>query len=789
MLDKKYDFKEKEAKWLKYWEDKEIYKFKKSEKPVYSVDTPPPTISGKLHIGHVFSYTETEIIARYKHLRGYNVFYPFGFDNNGLPTERLVEKDLGIKAYDTPAEEFRIKCDEVSTKYKEEFKLLFKKLGASMDWSKTYATINPEVVKLSQLSFLDLYKKGYAYQAEKPVIWCPNCRTTIAQAELDNKTLDSTFNTLEFKTEEGEKFEIATTRPELLPAIAAILVNPEDDKHKHLIGKKAVIPIVDKAVPIIADENAKMDKGTGVVMCCTFGDSVDVMWQEKYNLPINIIIDEAGRIIEGKYQGLKVKEAREAILEDLDKLGVLKNRESITHDVAVHERCSKEIEYLVKKEWFINVIDHKEDFIKMGNKIKWYPTYMKKRYEEWVNNLAWDWCISRQRYIGVPFPVWYDEEGNVLLPNEESLPLDPRTDEVPKEVRDKAKGKIIGETDVMDTWATSAISPVINNKNMGNDEFIPMTLRSNASDIIRTWDFYTIVKAFFHYNSIPWENVMVSGFVMASKGEKVSKSKGNSKLEPLNLVDEYGADVIRYWAASGRLGTDISFSDKTLNQGKKLINKLWNVSKFVQMMLNGFEDKPFEDYAYFDTYIINEYNKMLEKYISYFDSYELGLAYLELEKFFWNFCDNYIEIVKHPLYRPEEFKEGRKYSGQKTLYLILLNMLKLFHPYFPFITEEIYQDIYKFKDSIYNEEIDDLNIKLKENEGKILINLISDIRGFKTKNNVSLKSEIASIKLKLNNKLIEDDTYLEDLKAALNIKEFIISGEADKYEIEEINLS
>ena len=687
MLDKKYNALEKEEKWLNYWKENKIYEFKPDQRKVYSIDTPPPTVNGKIHIGHIFSYSQAEMIARYKRISGYNVFYPFGFDDNGLPSERLVEKEQGKKAHEIGRENFSKFCYETTDKYEAEFQDLFSKLGVSTDWSMHYKTVSPSTIKISQNSFLDLIEKEHCYHKESPALWCNECLTSIAQAELETKTIKTTFNYVSFETiEDGEKFTIATTRPELMPAIVCVFVNPNDEKNKHLIGKTAHIPVINVDVPIMGDEKVAIDKGTGIVMCCTFGDQTDIEWWRKYNLPLKHIFTNDGKIIDSvpNYGGLKIKEARKQIVTDLQAGGYIVKIEELEHEVQTHERCGREVEYAVMKQWFIDIMSHKEDFLKIGNEINWYPAHMHNRYEEWVNNVAWDWCISRQRYFGVPFPVWYCKEcDEPIFASKEQLPVNPLTDTPPVEKCSKCGCKeFIPESDVMDTWATSSVTPLINMKYGEKDNYEsilkPMSLRSNASEIIRTWDFYTIVKSYYHFGIRPWDNVMISGFVMANKGEKISKSKGNSKVEPLDLIKQYSADVVRYWAASGRLGTDITYSEETLLRGKKLVNKIWNVSKLIQMHLQDYQDKEFDDFEYVDKWILGNFIKMEKEYIKYLDNYEIGLALNILEKFFWNFCDNYIEIVKHRLYRPEEFGEKARYSGQKTVYMLLYKLLQDF---------------------------------------------------------------------------------------------------------------
>ncbi len=800
MLDKKYNASEKEMKWLKYWQENRVYDFKPDKRKIFSIDTPPPTVNGKIHIGHIFSYSQTEMIARYKRLRGYNIFYPFGFEDNGLPSERLVEKEQGKKAHEIGREEFSKLCYETTDKYENEFKELFNRIGISTDWNIHYKTVSPSTIKISQASFLDLVNKHHCYHKESPALWCNECLTSIAQAELETKTVKATFNYIKFKTvETNEEFVIATTRPELLPAIVCVFVNPNDEKHKHLIGQTAHIPIIDVEVPIMADEKVDQEKGTGIVMCCTFGDQTDIEWWKKYNLPLKYIFTNDGRIIDSvsNYGGLRIKAARKKIIEDLESNGYVEKIEELEHEVQTHERCGKEVEYAVMKQWFIDTMSHKDDFIKIGNEIKWHPEHMHNRYNEWVSNIMWDWCISRQRYFGVPFPVWYCKTcGEPIFAKVEDLPVNPLIDKPKITKCPKCESKtFIPETDVMDTWATSSVTPLINMKYGEKENYEnllkPMSLRTNASEIIRTWDFYTIVKSFYHFGKRPWDNVMISGFVMANKGEKISKSKGNSKVEPLDLINNYSADVVRYWAGTGRLGTDIVFSDETLLRGRKLINKLWNVSKFIEMHLSDYKDKKFNNFEYIDKWILGSFQEMEESFIKYLDDYEVGLALNTLEKFFWNFCDNYIEIVKHRLYRPEEFGDTQRYSGQKTVYIILYKLLQDFSIFFPFITEEIYQELYHDNKSIHLTEIKQLNYDFKDEafNGNKIIEIISQVRGEKSTKNLSLKTPITNLEISLNNNLKQAIILAKkDFQATLFIKELVLNDSNDNFKISNIEL-
>ena len=534
-------------------------------------------------------------------------------------------------------------------------------------------------------------------------------------------------------------------------------------------------------------------------MCCTFGDQTDIEWWKKYNLPLKNIFTEDGRIVDSvkNYGGLKIKEARAKIIEDFKEAGYLVKQEELEHEVQTHERCGKEVEYTVMKQWFIDIMNHKKDFIEIGNQIKWYPDHMHIRYNEWVENIMWDWCISRQRYFGVPFPVWYCKNcGKVVLARKEDLPVNPLTDKAPIDKCECGCTEFIPEKDIMDTWQTSSITPLINMKYGEKDNYEemlkPMSLRCNAHDIIRTWDFYSIVKSFYNFGEKPWENVMISGFVMANKGEKISKSKNNSKMEPFELLETYGADIVRYWAGSGKLGTDIVFNDETFLRGKKLINKIWNVSKFIEMHLADYQDKEFNDFEYVDKWIIGKFEEMEKGFIKYLDNYEMGLALNHLEKFFWNFCDNYIEIVKHRLYRPEEFGDTPRYSGQKTVYMLLYKLLQDFSIFFPFITEEIYQELYKDKASIHLTEIKELTYDFKDEvkNGDAMVDIISQARGEKSNNNLSLKTPIKNLVISVSDALADAiNKSIKDFKATLFIDNLEINNSSDNnYSIEKIEL-
>ncbi|RMF06068.1 valine--tRNA ligase, partial [Candidatus Woesearchaeota archaeon] len=585
-LPKRYEIQASEDKWRRFWEENKIYAFDPDkaakEGNIFSIDTPPPTVSGAMHLGHAFSYAQEDFIARFQRMRGKNVFYPFGTDDNGLPTQRLIEKIKKVKAEDLGREKFRKLCvetldKELRPKYVEDWK----RIGMSCDFDIFYTTINNHSRKISQKSFIDLYKMGREYRAEAPAMWCTECKTAISQVECQDAELDSTFNDIIFKLEDGSDLVIATTRPELLPACVAIFAHPDDDRYKKLFGRKAKVPLFNFEVPIMPSKRANPEKGTGILMCCTFGDQDDVEHYLEFNLPLKEAIDKTGKMtdIAGKYAGMNVKEARKQIIHDLKEAGLLVKQTPIKHMVNVHERCGTEVQIIHSKQWFIKYLDLKDEMLKWGRELNWYPDYMKVRYDNWVKGLRWDWCISRQIYFGIPFPVWYCADcDEVILAREEDLPVDPISDKPPVDKCPKCGStNIVPEKDIINTWATSSLTPIIAadlfKDHPVREKLFPMSLRPQAHDIITFWLFNTVVKSRLHYNVNPWKDVMISGHALDPKGKKMSKSKGNA-VAPQEVMATYGADCLRFWAAGSKLGEDLPFMEKDLITGKKFINKL-----------------------------------------------------------------------------------------------------------------------------------------------------------------------------------------------------------------------
>lgn len=772
------DTKSIENKWKAYWDENGIYKFDpKTNKRIYKIDTPPPTVSGEMHIGHACSYSQQDFVARFKRMSGYEVFYPFGTDDNGLPTERLVEKTRGIKAKEMPRDAFIEVCIEFLKTALPKFRQDWKNIGISCDFDLLYSTIDSHSRKVSQWSFLDLYKKGRLYRKDAPAMWCPECKTGVAQVEVQDKEIDSTFNDIIFKVG-GKDLTIATTRPELLPACVAIFYHPGDKRYEKHKGKMAKVPLFDFEVPIMEDERADPEKGTGIVMCCTFGDQTDMEWQKAHNLPIKIAITEDGKMsdLAGKYKGLPIKGARKIIIQDLKEAGLLTKQIPIKHMVNVHERCGTEIEFVKSKQWFVRYLDLKEEMLKWGSELKWYPEHMKHRYDNWVKGLQWDWLISNQRYFGVAFPVWYCKDcGEVILAKEDQLPVEPMKDHPPVKACPKCKSQsLIPETDVLNTWFTSSMTPQIATQLIKDKEvqkkLFPMDLRPQAHDIITFWLFNTMVKSHLHYGKNPWKETTISGFVTKDK-EKMSKSKGNI-IRPQEVIEKYGADAIRYWAASSKLGEDIDYQEKDVVTGKKFVTKILNATNFTFMNLQYQKEPP--ALLETDRLLLAQLNKTIKEATSAFEEYNYSKAKLESDNFFWKtFADNYVEIVKNRVYNGTE---SEKASAFYTLYHSMLTILKLMAPFTPYITEELYQAHFakhEGKRSVHHENWPSpFKIKASKLDDEIwgkLIEVISLVRQKKSEAKKSVKAEIILSLPKEDSKLLSP--VLSDMKAVLNARE------------------
>ncbi len=762
-----FDVQGMEEKWRRYWEKEKVFKFDaKSGKKIFSIDTPPPyASSGHLHVGHALHYTQFEMMARVMRLLGKEVYFAPGYDDNGLPTEKYVEEKLEINKAKTNRADFRKLCLKESGKVEKEYsENVFKKLGHSFDWDLLYTTISPEAQKVSQMAFLELVKKGDCYRREEPTIWCPHHETALAQAEVEDLTRTTKLNYIWFDVIGGDRVLIATTRPEFLPACVGVFVHPSDKKNKHLIGKELVVPLFGHKVKVMADEKVEMDFGTGIVMVCTFGDSTDIEWWKKHKLELKSILNVDGTLnsLARKYKGLKLMDARAKMLEDLKDR--LEKQEKLEQTVGSCWRCNTPVEYIVTKQWFIETLKYKKELIKRGREVKWYPEFMRIRFENWVKGLGWDWVISRQRYYGIPIPAWYcDKCGFVLVAKEGEVPVDPM--EIKKKCPKCGEG-MRAEEDVFDTWMTSSNSPEVAARWLEKPDLykkiVPMTLRPQSHDIIRTWAFYTILKSHLLFNRIPWKDILIGTYVLDSKGKGMHKSKGNAVWAD-ELIEKYGVDAFRYWVGGAGMGIDLPFNEKELVAGQRFITKIWNASKFVFMNLEGFKGGRPRKLEKMDEWMLGKLDETLRNVRAAYEKYNIAGAKREAEGFFWNvFTDNYLEIVKKRVYSGS--RDG-KASAQYVLYQSLLGILKMFAPITCFITEEIYQEFYRKREkdkSIHISEWPSVSGKFEKKVGDRFVEVLGKVRGAKSREKKAMNAEIKLSLTKGDLRLLGG--VLEDLK-------------------------
>jgi valyl-tRNA synthetase len=728
-----------EAKWRAKWEADGVYRFDRTatRDEVYAIDTPPPTVSGSLHVGHVFSYTHTDILARYHRMRGRAVFYPMGWDDNGLPTERRVQNYFGVRCdpslpYDPefqPPEKpgkhpisvsrpnFIELCERLTVEDEKAFEDLWRTLGLSVDWAMTYSTVGKASQRVSQRAFLRLLARGIAYQLEAPTLWDVDFRSAVAQAELEDRETPGAYHKLRFRRADGQPIDIDTTRPELLPACVALVAHPDDERFQPLFGTDVVTPLFKARVPFRAHPLANPEKGTGVAMICTFGDITDVTWWRELSLPVRAIIQPDGRLrpvtwgSEGwgtddaaaaqaaydQLAGQTPNKARATIVELLKSSGeLIGDIRPITHPVKYYEKGDRPLEIVTSRQWFVKTIEFREGLLARGRELQWYPPFMQSRYQNWVEGLNGDWCVSRQRFFGVPFPVWYPidangvvQYGSPLLPTEAQLPIDPSTD-VPAgytaDQRDRPGG-FSGDPDIMDTWATSSLTPQIAGKWEDDPDLFsrvfPMDLRPQAHEIIRTWLFYTVTRAHYEHDSLPWKTTTISGWVLDPDRKKMSKSKGNV-VTPMTLLEEHGSDGVRYWAASGRPGTDTAFDPGQMKVGRRLAMKLLNASRFAlsQAEPRGPITVPV------DRAMLTSLATLVDDATAEFDECQYATVLERAERWFWSFCDDYLELVKSRRYGAQGAELAA--SANSALVAALSTLLRLFAPFQPFVTEEVW---------------------------------------------------------------------------------------------------
>ena len=733
-----------EAAWIGRWDDEGIYRFDRTatRAQVFSIDTPPPTVSGSLHIGHVFSYTHPDLIARYQRMTGKQVFYPMGWDDNGLPTERRVENYFGVRcdpslpydpdfvAPDAPGEQkvsisrknFVELCHRLTATDEEAFKNLWRHLGVSIDWTLEYSTISAHAQEVSQRAFLAMLERGEVYSSEAPTLWDVDFRTAVSQAELEDRERPGNYHRVAFARGDGRgSVEIETTRPELLASCVALVAHPDDERYQALFGSTVVTPLFHVEVPVVAHELADPQKGSGIAMICTFGDVTDVIWWREFSLPTRALIGRDGRFLPADFgsegwpsrdpeaahriyaqlEGRTVNQVRATVVEALRETGELIGElRPITHPVKFYEKGERPLEIVTSRQWFVSTLEHRDELLARGEQLKWHPDFMKHRYKSWVEGLNVDWNISRQRFFGVPFPVWYrlDANGvadfeNPVVAELSSLPVDPSSDPAPgcEESQRNQPGGFIGDPDVMDTWATSSLSPQIAG-HWGTELFervFPMDLRPQAHEIIRTWLFSTVVRSHFEHDSLPFSDALISGWVLDPDRKKMSKSVGNV-VTPLPLLELHGADALRYWAASGRPGTDTAIDEGQMKIGRRLAIKVLNVSKFVLGRLEGADPLSAADATEpIDRDMLASLAGLIAEATSAFDNYDYARALERTEAFFWSFGDDYVELAKTRAYG--EPGDAATRSAHATLTLTLSALQRLFAPFLPFVTEEVWR--------------------------------------------------------------------------------------------------
>ncbi len=727
-----------DARWADRWEESGIYRFQApgTRAEVFSIDTPPPTVSGSLHVGHVFSYTHTDIVARFQRMRGKHVFYPMGWDDNGLPTERRVQNFFGVRCdpslpydpefavpepvmkkgerpvLDVSRRNFVELCEHLTAQDEKAFEELWRRLGLSVDWSRTYTTIGRHAQRVSQRAFLRLLASGGAYQAEAPTLWDVGFRTAVAQAELEDRELAGAWHRIAFHGPDDQRVLVETTRPELLPACVALIAHPDDERYQPLFGTTVASPVFGVNVPVLAHPAAEPERGTGIAMCCTFGDLKDVQWWRELRLPARTVIGRDGRVLpdppaglddpkgrkaHAELAGATVHTARERVVTMLRESGDLDGEPRKTvRPVKFYEKGDKPLEIVSSRQWFIRSLPHQDVLLRRGKELQWHPAYMKGRYDDWVRGLNSDWLVSRQRFFGVPFPVWYplDDVGQPrydapILPGEDTLPVDPSSDTPPgyTESRRGAPGGFIGDPDVMDTWATSSLTPQIaccwETDTELYAQVYPMDLRPQGHDIIRTWLFSTVLRAELDAHTLPWRHAALSGWILDPDRKKMSKSKGNV-VTPMGLLEQFSPDGVRYWAASGRPGTDTAFDQGQMKVGRRLATKLLNAGKFVLSFPE--PDAGATVTEPLDRAMLAALDNVVRHATDALADFEYTTALERVERFFWFFCDDYLELVKRRAY--DEDGSAATQSARLALRQALSTLLRLFAPFMPYCTEE-----------------------------------------------------------------------------------------------------
>ncbi|MFI9100238.1 valine--tRNA ligase [Streptomyces fildesensis] len=834
-----------EEKWSQRWDASGVYVFDRSKtrEQVFSIDTPPPTVSGSLHVGHVFSYTHTDAIARYQRMCGKEVFYPMGWDDNGLPTERRVQNYFGVRCdpalpYDkdfTPPENpgkqqlpvsrrnFIELCERLTVEDEKAFEDLWRRLGLSVDWTRTYQTINDEARATSQLAFLNCLARGEAYMAEAPTLWDVTFRTAVAQAELEDRERPAAYHRLAFHGADGRRVMIDTTRPELLPACVALVAHPDDARYQDLFGTTVRTPLFDVAVPVLAHQLADPEKGSGIAMVCTFGDTTDVTWWRELRLDTRPVIgwdgrftadpppgldSEQARAAYGRLAGATAHTARERVVEMLRAGGEMEgDPRPVTHTVKFFEKGDKPLEIVTTRQWYLRNggrdVPLREELLRRGAELHWHPEHMRVRYENWVSGLNGDWLVSRQRFFGVPIPVWYplDQEGNPeydrpIAPDPAALPVDPSA-EAPAGYTEQQRGTpggFTGDPDIMDTWATSSLTPQIAGRWLKDPDLFarvfPMDLRPQAHEIIRTWLFSTVVRSHAEHGVLPWKHATISGWILDPDRKKMSKSKGNV-VTPADLLVQHGSDAVRYWAASGRPGTDTAFDTGQMKIGRRLAVKILNASKFVRGFGEVPDGTPVTEPL--DRAMLAELAAAVEEVTAAFEDFNYARALERTEHFFWRFCDDYVELVKDRAYGAEGSADGSwdtagTHSARAALTTALDTLLRLFAPVLPFVTEEVWS--WHAEGSVHRADwpaAAEIRAMAADGDGELLATaaeVIAAVRKAKSEAKVSMRAEVTQAVVSGPRKVLDRYALVDaDVRAAGRIGSVELREDAGPLEV------
>ncbi|MDI6643289.1 MAG: valine--tRNA ligase [Candidatus Hodarchaeaceae archaeon] len=796
-ITKDYNPLEVEPKLQRLWEELGIYRFKREDMkaPIYVIDTPPPYPSGEFHMGTALNWTYFDIVARYKRMRGFNVLFPQGWDCHGLPTEVQVEKRYGIRKGDLPDEKFRELCVKLTEENIAHMREEMNSLGFSIDWSTEYRTMDPSYYSKTQLSFVQLYKKGLIYRGEHPVNWCPRCETAIADAEVEYEDRETTLSYIKFKLADESGFlTIATTRPEYLPACVVVAVYPGDKRYAKYIGKKLEVPPFGQVVEIIEDHEVDPEFGTGVVMVCTFGDKTDVRWVKRHKLPVVKLIDEKGNMTEaaGKYAGMTLEECKRAIIEDLKKVGLIEKQEKLAQSVGSCWRCKTPVEILTKPQWFMRVLDLKDKVVEGAKKVRWVPEHMRLRLIDWVESMDWDWVISRQRIFATPIPVWYCAKcKEPIVADEKQIPVIPAKDKPSVERCPVCGGeKFEPEQDVLDTWMDSSITIAAHAGWPDLDRrLFPADLQPNGTDIIRTWDYYLLVRHLALLGEVPYRTVLINGMVFGEDGRKMSKSLGNY-VDTTMARKKYGTDALRQWAAIGAsTGSDIPFSWKDVEFGHRFMRKFWNAARFAGPHLDAkvakLDPKKLK-FRPIDCWILSRLNRLVKQVTTWLEDFQFNRALGEVQTFLWHeFCDMYIEEVKHRLYGGDPTANAAKF----TLYHVILSTTKLLAPFVPHFTEEVYQTYfardYQYP-SVHVSSWPETNEKLvdesAEQLGRLTNAVVSALRQFKSERGMALSQELPKVEIYSPNKELAKQLkkVKEDIAGTMRVKEMKVTGRKPK---------